>query len=228
MKKTCNPETIVSYLYDDLSTDDRRAFEQHLDSCEPCCAEVESLKGLRGVFTSEAVPPMPRSIQLPTLNPQLAPVLPLHQSTWFRAVATVAAAVILIVLTARLVDLQVQVEDGALTLRFGEPAAIVAKPQPVETAPNLEFMFAEFKAEQQLFVNSLSDSVRMSQQRQLDQTLAAFERYLDRRRSEDLELIALSLDEMQQLNDNRFIETQYVLSQLINQMNQELITLNRR
>lgn len=171
---------------------------------------------------------MPRSIQLPTLNPQLAPVLPLHQSTWFRAVATVAAAVILIVLTARLVDLQVQVEDGALTLRFGEPAAIVAKPQPVETAPNLEFMFAEFKAEQQLFVNSLSDSVRMSQQRQLDQTLAAFERYLDRRRSEDLELIALSLDEMQQLNDNRFIETQYVLSQLINQMNQELITLNRR
>jgi anti-sigma factor RsiW len=228
MKKTCNPETIVSYLYDDLSADDRRAFEQHLDSCEPCHSEVQSLKGLRGTFTPEPVPPMPRSIQLPTPTPQLASVLPLHQSTWFRVVATVAAAVILVVLTARLVDLHVQIADGAMIVRFGDVPGSVAKPEPVETAPNLEFMFAEFKVEQQHFVNSLSDSVRMSQQRQLDQTLAAFERYLDRRRSEDLELIALSLDEMQQLNDNRFIETQYVISQLINQMNQDLITFNRR
>jgi anti-sigma factor RsiW len=228
MKKSCNPETIVSYIYDDLSADAKQAFELHLDSCEPCRIEVQSLKGLRGTFAPESVPPMPRTIQLPTPTPQLAAVLPLHQSTWFRAVATVAAAVILVVLTARLADLQVQVADGALTLRFGEPTAIVAQPLPVETAPNLELMFAEFKTEQQQFVNSLSDSVRMSQQRQLDQTLAAFERYLDRRRSEDLDLIALSLDEMQQLNDNRFIETQYVISQLINQMNQDLITFNRR
>lgn len=228
MRKPCNPETIVSYLYDDLSAEDRRTFEQHLDSCEPCRAEVQSLKGLRGAFAPESVPPMPRSVQLPTPTPQLASVLPLHQSTWFRAVATVAAAVIMIVVTARLVDLRVQVADGAMIVRFGDAPKSVAKPEPVDTAPNLELLFAEFKAEQQQFVNSLSDSVRMSQQRQLDQTLAAFERYLDRRRSEDLELIALSLDEMQQLNDNRFIETQYVISQLINQMNQDLITLNRR
>jgi hypothetical protein len=36
------------------------------------------------------------------------------------------------------------------------------------------------------------------------------------------------LDEMQQINDTRFVETQYMLSQLVNQMNQELLTVNRR
>src|SRR5690606_7438494 len=106
--------------------------------------------------------------------------------------------------------------------------ATVAQPEQIDTAPDLHLLFAEFRAEQQQFVNSLSDSIKIAQQKQLDQTLDAFERYLDRRRSDDLELIALSLDEMQQLNDNRFIETQYVISQLINQMNQDLITINRR
>jgi hypothetical protein len=228
MRKPCNPEKIVSYIYDDLSADERRTFEQHLDSCETCRTEVQSLKGLRSEFAPESVPPMPRTVELPTPAPQLAAVLPLHQSTWFRAVATVAAAVILIVITARMADLQIQVADGAMIVRFGDAPESVVKPEPVETAPDLELLFAEFKAEQQHFVNSLSDSVRASQQKQLDQTLAAFQRYLDDRRAEDLELIALSLDEMQQLNDNRFIETQYVISQLINQMNQDLITLNRR
>ena len=52
--------------------------------------------------------------------------------------------------------------------------------------------------------------------------------HIEQRRIEDLELIALSLDEMQQINDTRFVETQYMLSQLVNQMNQELLTVNRR
>lgn len=228
MRKPCNLETIVSYLYDDLSAVERRVFEQHIDGCEPCRDEVQSLKGLRGAFVLESMPPMPRTVQLPSPTPQRTAVLPLYQSNWFRAVATVAAAIILIVLTARLVDLRVQVADGAMIVRFGDAPESVAKPEPVDTAPSLELLFAELKAEQQLFVNSLTDSVRASQQQQFDQTLDAFQRYLDDRRTEDLELIALSLDEMQRLNDNRFIETQYVISQLVNQMNQELITLNRR
>ncbi len=228
MRKTCNHETIVDYIYGELSGDAKRQFEQHMQSCESCSGEVQSLTGLRGIMKPDVVPPMPYVVNIPAPALQQPIVLPLHQSTWFRVVATMAAAVILVVLTARLVDLQVQVGDGAIILRFGEPAAIVAEPQPVETAPNLELLFAEFKAEQQKFVNSLTDSVRTAQQKQLNQTLVAFERYLDQRRSQDLELIALSLDEIQQLNDNRFIETQYVISQLINQMNQELITINRR
>jgi hypothetical protein len=228
MRKTCNHETIVDYIYGELSDDAQRQFEQHMQGCESCSGEVRSLTGLRGILKPDVVPPMPHAVSIPAPAPQQTSVLPLHQSTWFRVVATMVAAVILVVLTARLVDLQVQVGDGAITLRFGEPATIVAEPQPVETAPNLELLFAEFKAEQQKFVNSLTDSVRAAQQKQLNQTLVAFERYLDQRRSEDLELIALSLDEMQQLNDNRFIETQYVISQLINQMNQELITINSR
>lgn len=228
MKRSCNPETVVAYIYDELVADERRTFEQHMGSCKPCRDEVDAIRGIRHGFAQDEVPPMPATIRLPEIQTAPASVLPLHQSTWFRAVATVAAAVILVVLTARLVDLQVTVADGSMTLRFGDAPDAIAVPEPVETAPNLELLFAEFKAEQRQFVNGLTDSVRASQQKQFDQTLLAFQRYLDDRRAEDLELIALSLDQMQQLNDSRFIETQYVISQLITQMNQELITLNRR
>lgn len=226
MKRACNPETVVAYIYDELNTDEHRAFEQHMGSCKPCRDEVDALRRLRSGMIQDAVPSMPAEIDLPELHPAPASVLPLHQATWFRVVATVAAAVILVVLTARLVDLRVIVSDGAMTFRFGD--APTATPEPVETAPDLELLFAEFKAEQTQFVNGLTDSVRASQQKHFDQTLMAFQRYLDERRAEDLELIALSLDQMQQLNDSRFIETQYVISQLITQMNQELITINRR
>lgn len=228
MKRACNPETVVAYIYDELNTDERRAFEQHMGSCKPCRDEVDALRRLRSGMIQDAVPSMPAEIRLPELQTATASVIPMHHSTWFRAIATVAAAIILIVITARLVDLRITVTDGAMTLSFGDAPEAVATPDPVETAPNLELLFAEFKAEQQQFVNGLTDSVRVSQQKQFDQTLLAFQRYLDDRRAEDLELIALSLDQMQQLNDSRFIETQYVISQLITQMNQELITLNRR
>ena len=117
--------------------------------------------------------------------------------------------------------------DGALTIRFG-PAPMAVEPTPVEDSRAIEVLLAEFKADQQALIQSLADSVRLQQQQQFDQTLAAFGRYLDGRRQEDLQLIAASLDEIQQIHDDRYLETNIILSQLINQMNRELLTMNAR
>ncbi len=170
---------------------------------------------------------MPGIVRLP--EPALVPatVVPLRQTTWFRALVSSAAAILILLLGARVSGLNMTVHDGALTIRFG-PAQMAAQPTPVETAPDVEILLAQFKAEQQAFVQSLTDSVRIRQQQQFDQTLAALGRYLDGRRQEDLQLIASSLDEIQQIHDDRYFETNVILSQLINQMNRELLTMNAR
>jgi serine/threonine protein kinase len=38
---TCNPDTITNFLADCLDVDQQRTFEQHLDECDHCCAELQ-------------------------------------------------------------------------------------------------------------------------------------------------------------------------------------------
>ena len=228
MKSTCNHEMIIAYLYDELDQSEKKLCEAHLQECELCRLEVESFQKLRVDLKPSEAPPMPHSIRVPLPVTQPSTAIPLHHMTWFRAMASTAAAFVLIILTAWLTDLRLEFSERALTIGFGSSTEATSAPIPSDLRPDLQAIMAQFRNEQSNLVNSLSDSIRQSQQEQFDQTLAAFQRYLEQRRVEDLKLIALSLDEMQQINDNRFVETQYVLSQLVNQMNQELLTVNRR
>lgn len=38
---TCNPDSIGRFLADQLDAEEQRAFEQHLDECDTCCAELQ-------------------------------------------------------------------------------------------------------------------------------------------------------------------------------------------
>jgi len=228
MKCTITPEERIDYIYDELDAEARLRMEKHIATCAECRADIAGLQDLQTKLPHHEAPPMPGILRLPSAEPVKATVTPLLQTTWFRALASTAAAMLIIIFGAQFAGLNIRVDDGATTIRFGEPVATVPNPEQIETAPDLQQLFAEFRAEQQQFVNSLSDSIKLAQQKQFDQTLVAFGRYLDERRDEDLVLIATNLEEMQRLNDNRFIETQFVISQLINQMNQDLNTITRR
>jgi len=43
-----NPDVLMSYLYDEVDPRERRAFDAHLQSCEPCAREVAALRAVRG------------------------------------------------------------------------------------------------------------------------------------------------------------------------------------
>jgi hypothetical protein len=227
MNKKCNQEMLITYLYDELDPEQKKIWEEHLRECVSCQQEVEHFRALRANMEPSEAPSMPYSIRLPMYASQPNTVVSLYQTTWFRVLISSAAAILLILFSAWFTNLRLDWTHNSLTISF-DPDTIPSE-QPLNASPeDLELLMAQFRNEQSNLVNSLSDSIRQSQQKQFDQTLAAFQRYLEQRRIEDLELIALSLDEMQQINDTRFVETQYMLSQLVNQMNQELLTVNRR
>ena len=52
----CDKELLLGYLYDELPTSDRQAFDRHLATCADCRAEVDGLRGTRAHLTSWAPP----------------------------------------------------------------------------------------------------------------------------------------------------------------------------
>ena len=62
-------ETIVAYLYGELETDDRAAFDRHLLACAPCRAELADLRGVRSELARWASPEpaadMPFNVDIP-------------------------------------------------------------------------------------------------------------------------------------------------------------------
>ena len=47
---------LVAFLYDECSTEDRRAMEAHLATCVRCRGELDGLRGLRGHLAGWAPP----------------------------------------------------------------------------------------------------------------------------------------------------------------------------
>lgn len=52
----CNQEHLISYLYDDLSPEDRRTFEAHLVQCAGCRQEIAGLRQTRHHLAAWAPP----------------------------------------------------------------------------------------------------------------------------------------------------------------------------
>jgi hypothetical protein len=49
-------ETVVAYLYGEMETDERSAFDRHLMACAPCRAELADLRGVRSELARWASP----------------------------------------------------------------------------------------------------------------------------------------------------------------------------
>ena len=62
-------ELLNAYLDGELNPQQRRKFEAHLESCEECQAELESLESLSGMLAEAPLPEFPAPDQLPPMSP---------------------------------------------------------------------------------------------------------------------------------------------------------------
>jgi Putative zinc-finger len=160
-------EVIVSYLYGEMETDDRVAFDRHLLACAPCRAELADLHDVRSELTRWA-PPEP-ALQVP-LNigiPERAvdPGVVKRAGTvpvWAQAIA----ATLLVGVAAGIANLDVSYSAASgLSVRTGwkhaEPvpapavtatvpaSAVVASTVPAPWASDLATLERELRAEMQ-------------------------------------------------------------------------------
>ncbi len=131
-----NVESLVAYLYDEVTPAERRDVDSHLARCASCAGEIAALRATRGVLAAWAPPEVDLGFRI-VQEPAPARVVPIATSrrwTWHAVPGWLqaAAAVVLVVSAAAMANLQVRYDDRGVTLTTGwnHPAAVTAPPAP--------------------------------------------------------------------------------------------------
>src|SRR5690242_766303 len=119
---------LVAYLYDDLESADRVAFERHVSSCLMCRGELADFRGVRSTLARWAAPEAPpRSLQSPVASRQ--------SRAWWHHVpawAQVAAAMLVLGVSASIANLNIRYDRTqglSITTGWSKPAPAAVQAQ---------------------------------------------------------------------------------------------------
>lgn len=117
-------DLLVAYLYDDIEPADRAAFSAHLHACGRCTRELAAMRGVRSTLSSWA-PPEPARALAGYTPPASDPVIQFEpraeRRTWHDVPgwAQVAAAVLVLGVSAAVANIEVRHDAAGWTLRTG-------------------------------------------------------------------------------------------------------------
>jgi len=142
-----NKALLVGYLYDDVTTEERRTFEAHLATCAGCQNEVAALRSTRGHLASWSPPDAELGFRIvrQTAEPP-AKVVP-FRSRWMPAFGLAAAAVLVLAAASALANIEVRYDNDGFVVRTGwarserPPVREVASPAPTPVAATVRSDF---------------------------------------------------------------------------------------
>jgi hypothetical protein len=105
---------LVAYLYDEIAPTDRLSFEAHLATCAHCRSELDELRGVRAQLTTWAPPALEAPVG------RAAPAV--ARRAWWSGIpawAQVAAAILVVGISAAVANLTVHVGSDGVTIRTG-------------------------------------------------------------------------------------------------------------
>jgi len=108
-------ELLVSYAYDELDVVDKQAFAIHLAGCDACRSEATGLVGLRDQLATWSPPELLGS----AVKPQQPPVASHRRWTELPAWMQVAAAVLVLGVSAGAANLHIDIGSRGLSVRTG-------------------------------------------------------------------------------------------------------------
>src|SRR6266849_9826120 len=113
-------ERLVAYLYDDIEPAEWTAFDAHVANCGRCRRELAELRGVRSTLSAWAPPEPARAT--PSREPRAPNHEPRATSLWWHDIpawAQVAAALLVLGVSAGIANLDVHYDHGGLTVRTG-------------------------------------------------------------------------------------------------------------
>lgn len=126
-------ETLIAYLYDDIDPAARAEFDAHLGTCEVCRVELEALGGVRATLTRWNPPEPGRVLAFESQSGARGG----GRSRWsalreIPAWAQVAAALLVLGVSAGIANLDVRYDSNGLAIRTGwsKPASPQSAPTP--------------------------------------------------------------------------------------------------
>lgn len=128
-------ESLVGYLYDELSAEDRARLDAHLAACGECRAELDEMRGVRGHLASWAVPQRELGFAIVSASEKRRAEV----RRWALPAGLAAAAVLLVAVAAAIANLEISYDGQELSVRTGwsraAEAVTAAAPQPAAPEP---------------------------------------------------------------------------------------------
>jgi hypothetical protein len=122
----CNHERLLDYLYDELSVEERKAFEIHLNGCGACRTDLAALGGTRNALALWSPPDPELGFRIVRKEEKPAP----RRSFWNVSPqwGLAAAAVLVLSIGAAIANLEVRYGNDGFVVRsgWGRPAAQAA------------------------------------------------------------------------------------------------------
>ena len=115
MNITNRQEKLLDYLYDEMSAEDRQAFEKELAADESLRKELGQLKQVRSHL--QTVPQM--ALRTPMAVPVAERPQPVHRMRWLKPFYGVAASIAALLLLGAWTGFHVEVGQGQMVLAFG-------------------------------------------------------------------------------------------------------------
>lgn len=131
---------LVSYLYGEMTADERHEFSRHLSGCVACRAELGALEELRGDLATWSAPEVVGDIAVRTVAPAPVVAMPVAKRAWrpWREIpmwAQTAAAILVLGVAAGFANLDITYGSGGFTVRTGwNHAAAPAAPATAAAA----------------------------------------------------------------------------------------------
>lgn len=123
---------LVACLYDDIDAAERVAFETHVTTCLPCRSELAELCGVRATL-GEWAPPEPARTSFLNIESRIPNPRSRRPAAWWHTVpvwAQLAAAMVVLGVSASIANLDVRYDRNGLSVRTGW-----SKPVPAPAAP---------------------------------------------------------------------------------------------
>ncbi|HSC26097.1 MAG TPA: zf-HC2 domain-containing protein [Vicinamibacterales bacterium] len=131
----CDKELLIGYLYDELEAPARLAFEQHLESCQPCRDDLEDLRAARTHLASWVPPEADLGYEIVRTRAVTTPRFRLSPA-WGLA----AAAVLVLAAASAIANVEIRAGGEGLVVRTGwnraeiESAAPATIPQALQVS----------------------------------------------------------------------------------------------
>ncbi|MCB0601616.1 MAG: hypothetical protein KDC28_10325 [Saprospiraceae bacterium] len=172
MNITNRQEKLIDYLYDELSKEERAAFEKELEADPTLRKELQQMQQVRSHLQS--VPNL--ELREPLAMPTATPPQESHRLRWLKPFYGVAASIAALLLLGAWTGLHVEAGKGELVLAFGKNAVrSQAIQDPESITPEIQKYLDRYLQANTVQVNSLVTTAETKMQDWLSQQQNSFE-----------------------------------------------------
>lgn len=220
---------LIDYLYDEMSPDERREFEEILRNNHDLQQDLHELQTTRNLLQQDSDEITPGRLMMiqsdADHSSEKASIKPSGSSNIFslKTFAAVAAAILVAVSLFSFANLQITHTDRGTLISFGTP-----QPQPIEEPAETEsfitedefyVMMGELQEQNSRVMTTALEQTREQHQQQLENVIQTLTSYYDRRRQQDLLLVSEGLAQIEEETYYRFLQTEEALEDLIFALN---------